>query len=326
LIASNQAAVEMDRVAAQAKDKELEAQRQAVYQDVEQYIQKLPPLGTSVEAAIDGLLVESRLNPGEADLHRPTFVALAVKFARPDERLVGVYVKTRLSSNSARLSYPIIAVAFTHGFGVKCGSRTFRTDLASANPHHSTQAYPTDEPLLMVTASVRLGNEMCVEVGEKQGRVGYLYLILAAQAILSRESRAPNVAKSRKQARPRPKPVLSRTWRDAELVAAEWMKYWGYTNVAATAVGTDGGIDVVSNEAVAQVKAETSATGRPKVQQHHGVAVSEGKTAIFFALGGFTPAARRYAEENNILLFRFDLQGEPEPVNTAAHSLAAKRH
>lgn len=101
--------------------------------------------------------------------------------------------------------------------------------------------------------------------------------------------RKPNVGATR------PEPVLIRTWRDAELVAAEWMKYWGYTNVAATAVGTDAGIDVVSKEAVAQVKAETSATGRPKVQQHHGVAVSEGKTAIFFALGGFTPAARTYA-------------------------------
>ena len=102
------------------------------------------------------------------------------------------------------------------------------------------------------------------------------------------------------------------------------MRYWGYTNVAATAVGADAGIDVVSNEAVTQVKAETSATGRPKVQQHHGVAVAEGKTAIFFALAGFTPAARTYADENAILLFKFDLQGEPEPVNTAAHALMAK--
>ena len=103
------------------------------------------------------------------------------------------------------------------------------------------------------------------------------------------------------------------------------LKYWGYTNVFATAIGTDGSIDVSSNEAVAQVKAQGGATGRPKVQQHHGVAVSEGKTAIFFALAGFTPAARTYAEANAILLFSFDLQGEPEPVSTAAQDLMAKQ-
>jgi hypothetical protein len=313
------------REAALLRARKLETMRQAVRDDVERYMQKLPPLGTSVEAAIDALLVASSLNPGVADLRRPTFVALAAKFAQPDERLLGVYLKARLSANSTRVSYPVIAVAFTHGFGVKCGSQTFRTDLVSANPSHEVSVgdYPDNEPYLMIHASVRLGEEVCVEVDVKQGRVSDLYLMIAAQAKLSVQSTAPTTGVARKRARSQPKPVLIRTWRDAELVAAEWMKYWGYTNVAATAVGTDGGIDVVSNEAVAQVKAETSATGRPKVQQHHGVAVSEGKTALFFALAGFTPAARTYAEENAILLFTFDLQGEPKPVNTAAHALIA---
>jgi hypothetical protein len=313
--------------AAQARERELEAKRHWVVRQVKDYIYQLPPLGSSVESAIDALLVASSLDPGLADLHRPTFVALAAKFARPDERLVGVYVKARFSSNSARVSYPVIAVAFTHGFGVKCGSRTFRTDLASACPVHaeSPGEDSTRAPYLVIVARVRFGDEVLQEVSNNtQGRPSDLYLMIAAQERLSEESRTPRAGVARKQTRPKPKPVLIRTWRDAELAAAEWMKYWGYTNVAATAVGTDGGIDVVSNEAVAQVKAETSATGRPKVQQHHGVAVSEGKAAIFFALAGFTPAARTYAEQNGILLFSFDLQGEPKPVNTAAHALIAK--
>jgi hypothetical protein len=336
LIAKSQNAEESARAAqarameaAQARDRELEAKRQWVGRQLKDYIYQLPPLGSSVESAIDALLVASKLDPGLADLHRPTFVALAAKFARPDERLLGVYVKARVSSNSARVSYPVIAVAFTHGFGVKCGSRTFRTDLASAHPRHTEETKEdfifTGVPYLWISASVRFGDEVCVEGSiQEQGWVSALYLMIAAQARLSEESRTPRAGVARKQTRPKPKPVLIRTWRDAELTAAEWMKYWGYTNVAATAVGTDGGIDVVSKEAVAQVKAETSATGRPKVQQHHGVAVSEGKAAIFFALAGFTPAARTYAEQNGILLFTFDLQGEPKPVNTAAHALIAK--
>jgi hypothetical protein len=103
------------------------------------------------------------------------------------------------------------------------------------------------------------------------------------------------------------------------------MKYWGYSNVAATAVGPDGGVDVLSEEAVAQVKAESIPTGRPKVQQHHGVAVSAAKQALFFSLAGYTPAALTYAEENNICLFQFDLQGEPEAANAPAYRLLNER-
>jgi Restriction endonuclease len=322
-IAQKQAAEKIIRLVVETQMSELETKRQSISRLVEEYTRKLPPLGSSVEAAVDSLLIASQLDPGLADLHRPTFVALAIKFGRPDERLVGVYVMTRFSSNN-RKSYPVIAVGFTQGFGVKCGARTFRTDIASANPRSdvSMEFMSDDHSLFLVHAGVRLGEEMCAEVYKFTGSLNSLYLMIEAQAKLAEEPQTETVLGQ--LVRPRPARVLIRTWRDAELVAAEWMRYWGYTNVAATAVGTDGGIDVVSNEAVAQVKAETSATGRPKVQQHHGVAVSEGKAAIFFALAGFTPGARAYAEENGILLFKFDLQGEPEPVNAAAHALMAK--
>jgi len=175
------------------------------------------------------------------------------------------------------------------------------------------------KPVLAAKAEAKLSAKREVDAAKARAKLEVATAQLIAERRWTLEADNPVNAASG-----RPKPVLIRTWRDAELVAADWMKYWGYTNVAATAVGADGGIDVVSNEAVAQVKAETSPTGRPKVQQHHGVAVSKGKTAIFFALGGFTPAARTYADENAILLFKFDLQGEPEPVNTAAHALMAK--
>ncbi len=101
------------------------------------------------------------------------------------------------------------------------------------------------------------------------------------------------------------------------------MTYWGFTNVAVTPVGADGGVDVFSDEAVAQVKAETVPTGRPKLQQHHGVATAHAKAPLFFSLAGYTQQALDYAQDNEIALFTFDLQGEPEPANAAAHALTA---
>jgi hypothetical protein len=217
---------------------------------------------------------------------------------------------------------------------VRSGSKQFRTELVGAN----IQAYIDIEngevacTALALLGDLRLyqklvGETLVNETGFKYRDTSMppLYAAIQAQAMAFEAATSPSLLPSSKQsATTRPKPVLIRTWRDAELVSAEWMKYWGYTNVAATAVVTGGGIDVVSSEAVAQIKTETSATGRPKVQQHHDLAVSQGKSAIFFALGGFTPDARAYAEQNGILLFQFDLQGEPEPVNSLANTLVAK--
>lgn len=120
----------------------------------------------------------------------------------------------------------------------------------------------------------------------------------------------------------KPTPRLIRSPRDAEVVAEAWMRYWGFSDAAVTAVGSDEGIDVNSRKAVAQVKTYMVPVGRPDVQNLAGVAAVEKKTGIFFALCGYTPQAIEWANKAEIALFSFNLQGEPEALNTVARKVA----
>ncbi|MGY2005303.1 restriction endonuclease [Blastococcus sp. SYSU DS1024] len=114
---------------------------------------------------------------------------------------------------------------------------------------------------------------------------------------------------------------LIRSPRDAELSAAAWMSHFGYSNVTVTPVGPDEGIDVISDEALCQVKAETAPTGLPVVQRHFGVCQAHRKDSIFFSLAGYTPKAAAWADIQEMALFRFDLQGRPEAYNHAAREI-----
>jgi TPR repeat protein len=114
---------------------------------------------------------------------------------------------------------------------------------------------------------------------------------------------------------------LIRTPREAEEVAAEWLRYLGFLDASVTPVGPDQGIDVNSSEAVAQVKMEGVSTSRPTVQGLAGVAALENKKAFFFSLGGFTSEAIAWSEKANVFLFQFDLQGEPRAINTHARKI-----
>jgi hypothetical protein len=117
---------------------------------------------------------------------------------------------------------------------------------------------------------------------------------------------------------PRPVERLLRNPRDAELVAVEWMRYWGFRDARATSVGADEGIDVMSEGAVAQVKAHMIPTGRPDLQNLAGIAAVEGKEGIFFSLNGYSAQAIEWGTKAKIALFTFDLQGVPEAANSIA--------
>ncbi|HVW32536.1 MAG TPA: restriction endonuclease [Acidimicrobiia bacterium] len=110
---------------------------------------------------------------------------------------------------------------------------------------------------------------------------------------------------------------------DAEQVAAEWMRHLGFGDARCTGAGADGGVDVRSSEAVAQVKAQLSPVGRPELQALYGVARSEGRTPLFFSLMSYTAAALTWADEVAMPLFRFDHAGAVEPVNAVAEDLVA---
>jgi hypothetical protein len=101
------------------------------------------------------------------------------------------------------------------------------------------------------------------------------------------------------------------------------MRHLGFGDARCTGAGTDGGVDVRSRGAVAQVKAQLTPVGRPELQALYGVASSEGRQALFFSLMSYTAAALAWADEVGMALFRFDHAGMVEPVNAVAGALLA---
>src|SRR5688572_8785948 len=99
------------------------------------------------------------------------------------------------------------------------------------------------------------------------------------------------------------------------------MRHLGFGDARCTPTGTDGGVDVRSQGAVAQVKAQLTPVGRPELQALYGVARSEGRQPLFFSLMSYTTAALTWAEDVGMALFRFDHAGLVEPVNAAAEEL-----
>lgn len=124
-------------------------------------------------------------------------------------------------------------------------------------------------------------------------------------------------------ARRRPEASLIRSPQDAEDAAAEWMRYWGFEDAETTERGADGGVDVRSSQAIAQVKAHMVPIGRPDLQRLHGIAVTEHKMPLFFSLMHYTPQASEWADGVGMPLFRFNHAGEIEPVNEAASVIVA---
>lgn len=114
-------------------------------------------------------------------------------------------------------------------------------------------------------------------------------------------------------------PRFCRTAEDFENAARDWMLDWGFADAFTTSKGADGGVDVESDCAIAQVKATTKQTGRPHVQRLKGAAF-DGKQAFFFSLGGYTNEARMYADASEVRLFRFSsYDGNVVPINKAAN-------
>jgi tetratricopeptide (TPR) repeat protein len=112
-----------------------------------------------------------------------------------------------------------------------------------------------------------------------------------------------------------------RTAIDAEQTARDWMRYLGFPDSRLTNQGADGGVDVRSSNAVAQVKKELSPTGRPKLQELYGIAAHEGSQALFFTLAGYTPQALEWGTQAGIALFRLDYSGDIIPENIPARRL-----
>jgi len=133
---------------------------------------------------------------------------------------------------------------------------------------------------------------------------------------------------------PRPFPSLdaprNQVSEHAEILAQQYMIWLGFKD--ATPVGhlsqPDGGIDISSTQAVAQVKAQWHGfkVPRPVVQAFSGAcSVNEhmlkGNRLFFAPL--YTDEAVAYADELNIKLFTFNPAGLVSPENMAAKTLLA---
>lgn len=113
------------------------------------------------------------------------------------------------------------------------------------------------------------------------------------------------------------------SWPQAEELAAHHMSdVLGFLDVELTRRGSDGGLDVISRSAVAQVKRELKQVGRPLLQQLRGSrGRNDDRQPIFYAASGYTEPATDYAYWNLVALFTFDDSGTIRSANEWATSL-----
>ncbi len=109
---------------------------------------------------------------------------------------------------------------------------------------------------------------------------------------------------------------------DAEVNAATQMRSMGFPDATVTAAGADGGIDVHAANAVAQVKLHGKPTGRPDLQRLYGArGGNHSKAMLFFTLAGYSAAAVEYADQVEMALFTYSLDGTIRASNSAAIGL-----
>lgn len=116
--------------------------------------------------------------------------------------------------------------------------------------------------------------------------------------------------------------MSANTPKQAELNAAAVMRSWGYLDAVSPMHGADGGIDVRSSKALAQVKFRGVKAGRPEIQNLYGAAAGDSSKALmFFDFKGYSPQAVEYANQMSIGLYVYDASGAVWSVNAAGRRL-----
>jgi hypothetical protein len=114
-------------------------------------------------------------------------------------------------------------------------------------------------------------------------------------------------------------PVVS-GWESVEEIAESHLRALGFADVTRTAVGRDGGLDVVGRGVAAQVKMLALPVGRPVLQQLVG-ATGPTRTRVCYSTSGYSNEALSYAQEEEIALFGVDGTGRVTTQNASAESL-----
>lgn len=141
----------------------------------------------------------------------------------------------------------------------------------------------------------------------------------AAAGRVSGPSRAEGSTGSERSYRER----VIRTWQDAELAAVDHMRSLGFADARVTGAGADGGIDVIAQDAVAQVKYYSQPIGVGPVRELRGVADAH-QHLLFYASGGYTAAARQFADDRGVALYSLAELGHITPLNGAASRLSGR--
>lgn len=275
------------------------------------WVARLPQASELVEHGVERALEQLRADGHlDTDPARPKALTLARKWAKPGEIVLAVHYNPRYPGSPEE-----VAIAFTHGYAIRKRGGNYRSEFQLG----------TDGRRLKDSAETFPGSwSLHQGLHDHERSWEFARVCQSEVARGERTVGTPPVAARRGRALPRPKPRLLRSARDAELAVAEWMTYLRFATVQVTPVGADAGVDVFSATALAQVKAETVATGRPPLQQHHGVCTAAGKQALFFSLAGFTVPAQRFADSVGMALFTFNLAAEVVPVNEAAMGVFAR--
>lgn len=92
----------------------------------------------------------------------------------------------------------------------------------------------------------------------------------------------------------------------AEHLCGEWMTYLGATNVGITPPTRDGGIDILSDRAIAQVKNYSGTVGVEDVRAFHGVVLVDGRLGVFFTSGTYSRDAIAFAERAGMPLMTYN--------------------
>ncbi len=105
----------------------------------------------------------------------------------------------------------------------------------------------------------------------------------------------------------------------AESLVADWLRYLGFSQVAVTQASGDGGVDVVTETHLCQVKNYSAQpVSVQEVREVFGVAVSESKQPLIFTSSSLSSSALNFAEKNRIPVIKYDaLSSELSPLNNA---------
>lgn len=113
--------------------------------------------------------------------------------------------------------------------------------------------------------------------------------------------------------------------RDAERLVAQWIRALGEPSAGVTSFVADGGVDVVSDNYLAQVKHYQGKVGPAAIRELVGVCKVDGRKPLFFTSGSYTASAIGFADSSEVALFIYNAS-EGTLVSANSHAEGILNH